>query len=157
MGRFIHLALAAGLEAYADSGLDGVRSQISPERIGINIGAGMGGLPEIEEIHIDLINKGYKRVTPFLIPQIIANMSSGQLSILLNIQGPNLCNVTACTSSAHSLGESCHIIQRGDADVMIAGGAESAVDLKRQRGQSARRHSELAGRWHAGHLPGGTR
>jgi 3-oxoacyl-[acyl-carrier-protein] synthase II len=95
--------------------------------MGTNIGAGMGGLPEIEEIHLDLINKGYKRVTPFLIPQIIANMSSGQLSILLNLQGPNLCIVTACSSSAHSVGESVHLIRRGDADIMISGGAECVV------------------------------
>lgn len=127
MGRFIHLALGAGLEAYADSGLDASRSKISPERIGINIGAGMGGLPEIEEIHLDLVNKGYRRVTPFLIPQIIANMSSGQLSILLNLQGPNLCSVTACSSSAHSIGESMHLIKRGDADIMFAGGAECVI------------------------------
>lgn len=127
MGRFIHLTLGAGLEAYHDSGLDSVRNQISPDRMGVNIGVGMGGLPEICEIHLDLVNKGYKRVTPFLIPQIIPNMASGQLSIMLNLQGPNLCNVTACTSSAHSIGESFHTILRGDADVMITGGAESVI------------------------------
>ncbi len=87
----------------------------------------MGGLPEIEEVHNDFLAKGYKRVTPFFIPQVIPNMASGQLSILLNLQGPNLCNVTACTSSAHSLGESLRLIQRGDADVMIAGGAEAVI------------------------------
>jgi len=127
MGRFIHLGLSAALQAYDDSGLDEIRAQLDPERIGANIGAGMGGLPEIESVHLDLVNKGYKRVTPFLIPQIIPNMVAGQLSILLGLKGPNLCNVTACTSSAHSLGESYYLIQRGDADIMIAGGAESVI------------------------------
>jgi 3-oxoacyl-[acyl-carrier-protein] synthase II len=127
VGRFVHLALSAGLEAYGDSGLDAVRSQISPERMGINIGVGMGGLPEIEDVHNEFLAKGYRRVTPFFIPQVIANMASGQLSILLNLQGPNVCNVTACSSSAHSLGESLRQIQRGDADVMISGGAEAVI------------------------------
>jgi len=127
MGLFAHFALAAGLEAYGDSGLDAYRSQISPDRIGINIGVGMGGLPEIEEVHNEFLAKGYRRVTPFFIPQVIPNMASGQLSILLNLQGPNLCNVTACTSSAHSLGEAFRHIQNGIADIMIAGGAESVI------------------------------
>ncbi len=127
MGRFIHLALAAGLEAYEDSGLDAVRSKVAPDRIGVNVGVGMGGLPEIEAVYDEFLRKGYKRVTPFFIPQVIPNLASGHLSILLNLQGPNLCNVTACSSSAHSLGESFRQIQRGDADVMISGGAEAVV------------------------------
>lgn len=127
VGRFVHLALAAGLEAYGDSGLDSVRNQINPERMGINFGAGMGGLPEIEEVHNEFLSKGYRRITPFFIPQAIPNMSSGMLSILLNLKGPNLCNVTACASSAHSLGESFRQIVRGEADVMIAGGSESVI------------------------------
>jgi 3-oxoacyl-[acyl-carrier-protein] synthase II len=127
VGRFVHLALGAGLEAYGDSGLDAHRSKIAPERIGINIGVGMGGLPEIEDVHNDFLAKGYKRVTPFFIPQVIPNMASGQLSILLNLQGPNLCNVTACSSSAHALGESFLQIRRGDADIMITGGAEAVI------------------------------
>ena len=127
VGRFVHLALAAGLEAYGDSGLDSIRPQINPQRLGINIGVGMGGLGEIEAVHDEFLAKGYRRITPFFIPQVIPNMASGQLSILLNLQGPNLCNVTACTSSAHSLGESFRQIQRGDADVMIAGGAEAVI------------------------------
>ncbi len=127
VGRYVHFALAAGLEAYADSGLDAHRAKLNPERMGINIGVGMGGLPEIEAVHNDFLAKGYRRVTPFFIPQVIANMASGQLSILLNLQGPNLCNVTACTSSAHSLGESYRHIQRGDADIMVAGGAEAVI------------------------------
>ncbi len=127
VGRFVHLALAAGLEAYGDSGLDTIRSKIDPRRMGVNIGAGMGGLPEIEEVHNEFLAKGYRRITPFFIPQVIPNMASGQLSILLNLKGPNLCNITACTSSAHSLGESFRQIQRGDVDVMIAGGAEAVI------------------------------
>jgi len=126
-GRYVHYALAAALEAYGDSGLDSVRSQIAPERIGINIGVGMGGLPEIADVHNDFLNKGYRRITPFFIPMVIPNMASGQLSILLNLQGPNVCNVTACSSGAHSLGESYKMIQRGDADIMIAGGAEAVI------------------------------
>lgn len=129
VGRFVHLALAAGLEAYGDSGLDAVRAKIDPERMGINIGVGMGGLPEIEAVHNEYLAKGYRRITPFFIPQVIANMASGQLSILLNLQGPNVCNVTACSSSAHALGESMRHIQRGDADIMIAGGAEAVISI----------------------------
>jgi 3-oxoacyl-[acyl-carrier-protein] synthase II len=127
VGRFVHFALAAGLEAYGDSGLDLIRSKIDPERMGVNIGVGMGGLPEIEAVHDEFLAKGYRRVTPFFIPQVIPNLASGQLSILLNLQGPNLCNVTACSSSAHSLGESFRQIQRGDADVIISGGAEAVI------------------------------
>ena len=127
VGRFVHLALAAGLEAYEDSGLDQLRSEILPERMGSNIGVGMGGLPEIEDVHNDLLNKGYRRITPFFIPQVIPNMAAGQLSILLNLKGPNLCNVTACSSSAHSIGESFHQIQRGDAEIMFTGGAEAVI------------------------------
>ena len=126
-GRFTLLAMAAGLDAYGDSGLDLIRDKIDPRRMGVNIGVGMGGLPEIEDVHNDFLAKGYRRVTPFFIPQVIPNLASGQLSILLNLQGPNLCNVTACSSSAHSLGESLRLIQRGDVDVMVAGGAEAVI------------------------------
>jgi 3-oxoacyl-[acyl-carrier-protein] synthase II len=127
VGRFCNLALAAGLEAYADSGLDQIRSQFPASRMGVNIGVGMGGLPEIEVVHDAFLAKGYGRITPFFILQSITNIAAGQLSVLLHAQGPNLCNVTACTSSAHSIGESFRLIQRGDADVMVAGGAEAVV------------------------------
>ena len=126
-GRFTHFALTAGLEAYADSGLASVRDKIPAERMGVNIGVGMGGLPEIENVHNEYLAKGYRRITPFFITQSIPNLAAGQLSILLNMRGPNLCNTTACTSSAHSVGESFRQIQRGDVDVMIAGGAEAVV------------------------------
>jgi 3-oxoacyl-[acyl-carrier-protein] synthase II len=127
VGRFVHFALAAGLEAYGDSGLDELRSTLDPERLGINIGVGMGGLHEIAMVYDDFKTKGYRRITPFFIPQVIANMASGQLSILLNLQGPNLCNVSACSSSAHAIGESYHHIQRGDADIMVTGGSEAVI------------------------------
>lgn len=127
VGRFVHLALAAGLDAYADSGLDQIRDQLNATRIGTAIGVGMGGLPEIEETHFDLINKGYKRISPFFIPQVIANLASGQLSILLAFQGPNVCHVSACASSSHAIGEAAWMIARGDADIMFAGGAEAVV------------------------------
>ena len=126
-GRFTHLSLAASLQAYEDSGLDSVRDKISPERMGVNIGVGMGGLPEIESVHNDFLARGFRRITPFFIPEVIANMASGQLSILLNLQGPNLCNITACSSSAHAIGESYRQIQRGDADIMFTGGAEAVI------------------------------
>ncbi len=129
MGRFIHFSMGAGVEAYKDSGLESARAagKIADDRIGVNVGVGMGGLGEIEDSHRDLLEKGFRRVTPFLIPQIIPNLAGGSLSIYFKLKGPNLCNVTACSSSAHSLGESMRLIQRGDADVMIAGGAESVV------------------------------
>lgn len=127
MDRFIHLALAAGVEAYADSGLDSIRGQISPTEIGINIGVGMGGLPGIEDTHTTFRDKGIRRISPFFIPMVIPNLAAGQLSILLNTQNTNYCSVSACASSAHSIGESYRTIQRGEATVMIAGGAESVV------------------------------
>jgi 3-oxoacyl-[acyl-carrier-protein] synthase II len=127
MDRFIHLALAAGVEAYADSGLDSVRNSISATEIGVNIGVGMGGLPGIEDTHNTLRDKGIRRISPFFIPMVIPNLAAGQLSILLNTQNTNYCSVSACASSAHAIGESYRAIQRGEATVMIAGGAESVV------------------------------
>lgn len=127
VGRFCHLGLTAGLEAYGDSGLDSYRSKFSPERFGVNMGVGMGGLPEIQAVYDDYLKKGYRRITPFFITQVIPNLVSGQLSILLNMQGPNLCNVTACSSSAHSIGEAYWQIVRGDAEVMLTGGSESVI------------------------------
>ncbi len=127
MDRFIHLALAAGAEAYQDSGLDSVRDQISPTEIGINIGVGMGGLPGIEETHKTYLEKGFKRISPFFIPQVIPNLAAGHLSILLNTQNTSYCAVSACASSAHAIGESFRTIQRGEATVMVAGGSEAVV------------------------------
>lgn len=127
VGRFAHLGMAAALEAYGDSGLDSFRTQLDPRRIGVHFGVGMGGLPEIEAVHDEFLKTGYRRVTPFFIPQVIPNMVGGQLSILLNLKGPNLCTITACSSSAHALGEAAREIQRGDADVMMTGGAEAVI------------------------------
>ena len=127
MDRFIHLAMVAGVEAYQDSGLDEARHLIHPTEIGMNIGVGMGGLPGIEDTHTTYMEKGIRRISPFFIPQVIPNLAAGQLSILLNTQGTNLCTVSACASSAHSVGESYRNIQRGEATVMVAGGAESVV------------------------------
>ena len=127
LGRFAHLALAAALEAYRDSGWEAQREQLAPERFGTLIGTGIGGLPEIEAVHTDLTQRGFRRMTPFFILQAIPNMASGALSPALNLRGPNLCNVSACASSAHSIGESVRMIQRGDADVMVTGGGEAVV------------------------------
>jgi 3-oxoacyl-[acyl-carrier-protein] synthase II len=127
MDRFIHLALTAGVEAYQDSGLDQARDKIAATEIGMNIGVGMGGLPGIEETYDTYREKGFKRISPFFIPQVIPNLAAGQLSILLNTQGTNLCAVSACASSAHSIGDSFRTIQRGEATAMIAGGAEAVV------------------------------
>ena len=127
MDRFIHLSIAASIEAYQDSGLDGYRDQISPTMIGVNIGVGIGGLPLIEESHCTILEKGFRRVTPFLIPQIIPNLAAGQVSIILHTQNTNYACVSACASSAHSIGESARLIQRGESTVMIAGGAEAVV------------------------------
>ncbi len=137
IGRFSHFAMVAAIEAYADSGLDRHRGPsgadgasvptVDATRMGVNIGVGMGGLPEIEDVHNDFLAKGYRRITPFFITQSIPNLASGIVSIQLDLRGPNLCNTTACTSSAHSIGESMWQIRRGDADVMLAGGSEAVV------------------------------
>jgi 3-oxoacyl-[acyl-carrier-protein] synthase II len=129
MDRFIHLGIAAGMQAWADAGFKG-RSEdngLNPELFGMLMAAGMGGLPMIEEI-VDVIRaKGPRRITPFFIPSVIPNMVSGHLSMMLNAKGPNNCTVTACASSAHSVGEAALMISRGDVDVMMAGGSESVV------------------------------
>lgn len=127
MDRFIHMALVAGVEAYTDSKLDESRHLVSPTEIGVNIGVGIGGLPSIEETHSTFLEKGFKRISPFFIPQVIPNLAAGQLSILLNTQNINTCSVSACSSSAHSIGESFRSIQRGEAKVMLAGGAEAVI------------------------------
>lgn len=126
-GRFTHLGVAAGLQAYLDSGLDQCRGQLSDELFGVNVGVGQGGLPEIQAVHDDYLAKGFRRITPFFILQSITNIVSGQLSVQLSLKGPNHCNVTACATSAHSIGESMRVIQRGEADVMLAGGAEAVI------------------------------
>jgi 3-oxoacyl-[acyl-carrier-protein] synthase II len=122
---FIHYGVAAGLQALADSGLE--ITDENSENIGCIVSSGIGGLPLIEDTHSELVNRGIKRVTPFFVPGSIVNMISGQLSIMKGLKGPNLAVVTACTTGLHSIGEACRIIEYGEADVMVAGGAESTV------------------------------
>lgn len=124
---FIHYAVAAAKEAIADSGLVVPVPEEEAEAVGICIGAGIGGLPLIEETHTTLLAKGPRRISPFFIPGLIANMPSGLISILIGAKGPNTATVTACATSAHALGDATNIIRRGDADVMVAGGTESVI------------------------------
>jgi 3-oxoacyl-[acyl-carrier-protein] synthase II len=125
MDSFIHFGLVAGMEAFKDSGIE-VTEQ-NAERIGVNIGSGIGGLPMIEDTHNDYLASGPRKISPFFIPGTIINMISGNLSIMYGLKGPNLAMVTACTTGTHCIGESARIIEYGDADVMIAGGAEAAI------------------------------
>ena len=125
MDRFIHFGLVAGIEALKDSGL-AVTEQNS-ERIGVNIGSGIGGLPMIEDTHNDYLAGGPRKISPFFIPGSIINMISGNLSVMYGLKGPNLAMVSACTTGTHCIGESARIIEYGDADVMIAGGSEYAT------------------------------
>jgi 3-oxoacyl-[acyl-carrier-protein] synthase II len=129
MDRFIHLGMAAAMQAVQDSGLR-TNDALSPDeatRIGCNIGSGIGGLPMIEETHGELVNRGPRRVSPFFVPASIINMISGHVSIKYGFQGPNIAVVTACTTGLHAIGLSARMIEYGDADVMIAGGSESTV------------------------------
>jgi 3-oxoacyl-[acyl-carrier-protein] synthase II len=125
MDRFIHFGMAAGIEAFKDSGLE-VTEQ-NAERIGVCISSGIGGLPMIEDTHNDYLAGGPRKISPFFIPGTIINMISGNLSIMYGLKGPNIAVVTACTTGTHSIGESARMIEYGDADVMIAGGAEATI------------------------------
>jgi 3-oxoacyl-[acyl-carrier-protein] synthase II len=125
MDTFIHYGLAAAIEALADAGI--AAHPPDAERIGVNIGSGIGGLPLIEETHAELEKSGPRRISPFFVPGTIINMVSGNLSIMYGFKGPNLALVTACTTGTHSIGESGRLIEYGDADVMVAGGAEATV------------------------------
>ena len=125
MGRFIHLALAASDEAMRMSGLE-VTPELAP-RVGVHIGSGIGGFDVIEREHSNLLSGGPRRISPFFIPASIVNLAAGHVSIRYNAKGPNEATCTACTSSAHSVGDAFKIIARCDADVMIAGGAEAAI------------------------------
>ena len=125
MDTFIHYGLAAGLQAWRDA--DVTLTPESAERAGVNFGSGIGGLPMIEATYDELHKSGPRRISPFFIPGTIINMIAGHLSIMLGLKGPNLAIVTACTTSTHCIGEAAKSIRYGDADVMIAGGAESCV------------------------------
>jgi 3-oxoacyl-[acyl-carrier-protein] synthase II len=125
MGRFIHVAIAAADEALKMSGL-----KITPEndeRVGVHIGSGIGGFDIIEREHLALMEGGPRKISPFFIPAAIINLAAGQVSMRCGAKGPNEATATACTTSAHSIGDSFRIIQHNDADVMIAGGAEAAI------------------------------
>ena len=125
MDVFIHYGLAAGIQAFRDSGLEVTDENSS--RIGVNIGSGIGGLPMIEDTHNDFLAGGHRKISPFFIPGTIINMISGHLSIMLGLRGPNISVVTACTTGLHAIGLSARMIEYGDADVMVCGGAESTV------------------------------
>ncbi|MGL4767593.1 MAG: beta-ketoacyl-ACP synthase II [Formosimonas sp.] len=125
MDTFIHFGLAAGIQAFQDSGL--TVTEENAERIGVAIGSGIGGLPMIEDNAITMEAKGMRRVSPFMIPGSIINMISGHMSIMYGLKGPNIAIVTACTTGTHCIGSAARMIQYGDADVMIAGGAEATV------------------------------
>ena len=126
MDRFVQFAVAAGKMAVQDAGLE-LGVNVDPERVGVIVGSGIGGLGTWEEQHSILLEKGPKRVSPFFIPMMIANMASGQISMSIGAKGPNTTAVTACATGTHSIGDSFKLIQRGDADAMICGGAEATI------------------------------
>jgi len=125
MDTFIHYGMAAAIEAIKDAGIE--TKPENAERIGVNIGSGIGGLPLIEDTHTEYQKSGPRKISPFFVPGTIINMVSGNVSIMYGFKGPNLAMVTACTTGTHCIGESGRLIEYGDADVMIAGGAEATV------------------------------
>ncbi|HRD88605.1 MAG: beta-ketoacyl-ACP synthase II [Candidatus Accumulibacter sp.] len=125
MDVFIHYGMAAGIQAVRDAGLED--AQVAPERVGVSIGSGIGGLPVIEKTCEDFAGGGVRKISPFFVPGSIINMISGNLSILYGYKGPNLSLVSACATGTHSIGDAGRLIEYGDADIMIAGGAEGCV------------------------------
>ncbi|MFT5206342.1 MAG: 3-oxoacyl-[acyl-carrier-protein] synthase II [Candidatus Omnitrophota bacterium] len=125
MERFTQLAVSAAIQAFEDAGLN--ESNFTPERAGVIVGSGIGSMSIIERHHSLWLEHGSKKFSPFMIPMLIINMASGWISMLLNLKGPNLAVVTACATSNHAIGDALRILQRGDADVMVAGGTESAL------------------------------
>lgn len=125
MDVFVHFGVAAGIQAITDAGLE--INDSNAERVGVAIGSGIGGLPNIETQHSALLNGGARKVSPFFVPSTIINMISGNLSIRYGLKGPNFCIVTACTTGTHNIGDAARVIQYGDADVMVCGGAEMAT------------------------------
>jgi len=125
MDRFIQIGMAAGLDAFKDSGLE-ITEENAP-RIGAYIGSGIGGIETIQNTSIMYSKRGPRRVSPFFVPSAIINMIAGNLSIELGLKGPNLSMVTACTTATHAIGEAGRIVEYGDADVMLAGGAEASI------------------------------
>ncbi|NNM63312.1 MAG: beta-ketoacyl-ACP synthase II [Burkholderiales bacterium] len=125
MDTFIHYGVAASMQAVRDSGL--VDAGLDPERVGVLVGSGIGGLPMIEQTHQDFIDRGARRISPFFVPASIINMISGHVSIEYGFKGPNLSVVTACTTGLHAIGLAARLIEGGDADAMVAGGSEATV------------------------------
>ncbi len=126
MDTFVHFGVAAGMQAIQDAGLESAEG-LDLERVGVSIGSGIGGLPNIEDQHKSLMEGGPRKVSPFFVPSTIINMISGNLSIKYGYQGPNVCTVTACTTGTHNIGDAARFIEYGDADIMVAGGAEMAT------------------------------
>ncbi len=125
MDLFIQYGLAAADMALKDSGLE--ITEENAERVGVLVGSGLGGLPAIEQYHKVLLERGYKRISPFFIPMLIINLAPGHISIKFGAKGPNLSSVSACATGTHSIGDAYHMIARGDADAMFAGGTESTI------------------------------
>jgi len=125
MDTFIHYGIAAAMQAWKDSGLQVDES--NADRIGAIIGSGIGGLPRIEEQQVEYMERGARRISPFFVPASLINLVSGQLSIMLGLKGPTYAVVSACTTGLHSIGDAARLIEYGDADIMVAGGAESTV------------------------------
>jgi len=129
MDSFIHFGIVAAVQAIKDSGLPvgEALDELTAERVGCLIGSGIGGLPLIENMHAELVNRGPRRISPFFVPASIVNMISGHVSMRFGFKGPNLAIATACTTGLHSIGQAGRLIEYGDADVMIAGGAEATI------------------------------
>jgi len=125
MDAFIHYGLVAGLQAWEDAGLE--VTDENADRMGVIVGSGIGGLPRIEDAQADYLKRGPRRISPFFVPGSLINLVSGQLSISLGLKGPSYAVVSACTTGLHSIGDAARLIEYGDADVMLAGGAEATV------------------------------
>lgn len=125
MDTFIHYGVAAGVQAWRDAGLE--ITEQNADRVGVIVGSGIGGLPRIEEQQVEYLERGARRISPFFVPASLINLISGQLSIMLGLKGPSYAVVSACTTGLHSIGDAARLIEYGDADVMVAGGAESTV------------------------------
>ena len=125
MDTFIHYGIAAGVQAWQDSGLE--ITEDNADRVGVIVGSGIGGLPRIEATQTDYLERGPRRISPFFVPGSLVNLVSGQLSIMLGLKGPSYAVVSACTTGLHSIGDAARLIEYGDADVMVAGGAEATV------------------------------
>jgi 3-oxoacyl-[acyl-carrier-protein] synthase II len=135
--RFAQFAIAASAQAMREAGLEGKEDTLDPERFGVIIGSGIGGIHTFEEQHAKLLERGPSRVSPFFVPMFIADIAAGLVSIRYGAKGPNYCTVSACASSAHALGQAFRSIKYGEADVMIAGGAEATVSAQTMAGFAA--------------------